>query len=157
MYPLLEKKDWKILSDLASEIASIVIADMDNGADDNRVQSYEEAALYQKLCDQIEFMEQKYGPHPIILDTKADFTDDINEKIELKRAAIQICLPNDNKLRGNILKDLSEIYLDEINDIAKAKQAITLAINDLKLDNDSNDIEDAFSIQKRILESEKLE
>jgi hypothetical protein len=151
VYMLLEKEDWKIVSDLASEIAAIIIGDMEAGADDDRTPSFEEADLYERLRAQIEFMELKYGPHPIILDTKADFAKNLDEQIRLKKEAISICLPDDFELRGNIERDLAELYFEEKNDLANAKVQIEASISDLEKGKDLDDLSVAIELRSIIL------
>lgn len=150
VYKPLEKEDWHVLSDLASEIAAMVIADMEAGEDDDREPGFEESLLYEQLRTQIGFMESKYGPHPIILDTKADFTDDLDEKIRLKEGAIALCLPDDFKLRGNIAVELAELFFEEKKDLAKAGLLIEASIRDLEKDGVSSDLSAALELRNRI-------
>ena len=153
MYKPLEKKDWKVLSALASEIASILISDMEAGVDPDRQPSFEEVNLYSKMHGQIEFMEMKYGPHPMILDTKADFVKEPDEQIRLKELAISLCRSDDYDLRGNITKELAELYADEKNEIERASKLIEKAISDLEKGNDPNDLAEAKEIRDKISNS----
>lgn len=150
MYMKLEKEDWDALSHLASEIAAILMADMEAGVDPDRPSSFEETELFAKMQDQIEFMELKYGPHPIILDTKADFADDVDEQIRLKHEAIAYCFPEDHELRGNILRELAELYFEEKNDSVKADGAIEAAIKDLENADDPQVLRTAKEMKDKI-------
>jgi hypothetical protein len=146
----LEKEDWNVLSDLAMRIAFIIGKELEAGVEPDREASFEERELYAKMAEQLDFMEIKYGPHPLILDTMADIAKDYKEKIRLKEAARSLCLANDFELRGNITTELAEIHLEESGNVRLAKELIDEAISDLKQGSDLNGLEMAVEVKGKI-------
>jgi hypothetical protein len=150
MYKPLDIADWKILSDLASQIAYILIDEMKDGKDGMPKPSIEEITLYSKMNDQLEFMEDKYGPHPLILDTKADIVNDTKEKIQLKERAKLLCLEDDYDLRGVLCKELAELYFEYTGEIEKAKELIKEAKFNLEKSENKNELDEANQIETEI-------
>ncbi|MDB5051398.1 MAG: hypothetical protein JWO30_4469 [Fibrobacteres bacterium] len=150
MYKTLEKADWTVLSELALEIAGIIIDDIKDGKDEGSEPSFEQVSLYSKMAEQLEFMEEKYGPHPLILDTKADIIKDPEEKIQLKEKAKSLCLSDDFDLRGVLCTELAELYFEEKNDIVMARKQIQEAKQDFEKTGNKKGLKELRQVEEEI-------
>lgn len=64
-----------------------------------------------KLLDVIDRLRERYGDHPALLETEADFTDDREARIALYRRAIDIATRHGLSTRS-IRLSLARVYLD---------------------------------------------
>lgn len=151
MYMKLEREDWSVLTELALKIASITVEEMEYVADPDKEPDFEEKALYAKMAEQLEFMAVKYGPHPLILDTRADFVRSPEEKILLKEEAKALCFQDDYNLRGSLSKELAELYFEDKGDCEKALSLVGEAVLDLESGKDLIGLAEAKELRTRIL------
>jgi hypothetical protein len=108
----ISQDDWDVVATLAAQIAN------DASSEEN---SSEE--LTQKLLEQLDRLESKYGLLPSILATRADYLSDFNRRIQSLEsawsAATQI---SDNANRTFIASSLAALFIDELRDVPNGKR-----------------------------------
>jgi hypothetical protein len=69
------------------------------------------------LLDILGELRVQHGEHPVLLETEADFTDEVAERIELYRRAVRLATAN-NLPTLSIRLSLAEVFLDAGNRVA---------------------------------------
>ncbi|MBU6953839.1 hypothetical protein [Hahella sp. HN01] len=102
--------EWETIVELASEIANMTAIDVDA------------SLIERKLLLELDKLEEKYGPLPSILSTKAEYIDEFRLKLTLlKEAYINSCEISDLNNRAFISSTIAELYIDNCNDIVRSK------------------------------------
>lgn len=82
-----------------------------------------QASHFEELCCVLSELQSKYGRHPALLETEADFTDDPNERVALYEEATQLAL-NGGLLTYTIRISLARVLIEEIEDPKRALQEL---------------------------------
>lgn len=81
------EEEWSLVSDAAREATNAALMD----------DEILRASRVEDLIEALHSLREKYGSHPVLLETEADFTDDPSDSIALykqaKRLAIEHALP----------------------------------------------------------------
>ena len=92
----------------------------------NASEEEDDEQLSSKLKDVFDLLESlaiKYGPHPILYETKADIIPNPNERVELYREAISLAelnyLPT-----ISIRLSLAEVLIEDLKDYESAKKEL---------------------------------
>ena len=110
------EEKWAEVIDLICDITSVI----DEG--DTLVADEYTFDLHCMLDD----LERAHGAQPIIISTKADFTDDIDEQIGLYEQAINMAEQvNDPICIVQSAESLAQLYIEEIADPEKGTAALT--------------------------------
>ena len=94
-----------------------------------------------------------------VLATEADYIDDEELKVSLlKEAYCTACEISDFKNKAYISSSLVELYLDEINDLIKAKYWINIFTSDLSLYSDDYllELQEEFKSENYKLDEPKM-
>lgn len=100
-------EDWDKVTELAANIANAACAD--------------DQILFSKhveeLLSYLETLQVKYGDLPSILATRADYVEDISERLALLQRAYTIAQQHgDNINLTSIASSLTQLYIDELRD-----------------------------------------
>jgi hypothetical protein len=91
----IEKTDWDAVHELACDVANAAMAD------DNDLLAFKNTALLNLLSK----LKEKYGGHPAILATIADFLDDPNDRRVLYMKALGIAREQGNQAEIDEIED----------------------------------------------------
>jgi len=72
--------EWQKVGDVAHSLVNASLAD----------DSILHASLFAELLGVLEGLRQRYGEHPVLLETAADFCDDLVPQLDLYRSAIRL-------------------------------------------------------------------
>ncbi len=78
-FPFTES-EWEAVSDATLSVVNAVLAD----------DATLRASLYISLLDVLNGLRVRYGDHPVLLETEADFADDDGERVDLYRRAADL-------------------------------------------------------------------
>jgi hypothetical protein len=117
----IKKSDWDTVTDCAAEVCNAT----SNGTD--------ESLLVALLLKNLNLLKLKYGRHPAILATEADYVDELDIKGSLlKEAYVNACELHDFKNKSYISSSLVEYYIDDIEDSIKAEYWVAIFSSDLQ-------------------------
>ena len=81
------------------------------------------AANLKNVFDLLEALAIKYGPHPVLYETKADILPNPAERVELYRQAIR--LAESNALQTLTIRlSLAEVLIEDLGDFAAARKEL---------------------------------
>lgn len=81
------------------------------------------AAKLKNVFDLLEALAIKYGPHPVLYETKADILPNPAERVELYKQAIR--LAESNALQTLTIRlSLAEVLIEDLGDFAGAKKEL---------------------------------
>ena len=81
------------------------------------------AANLKNVFDLLEALAIKYGPHPVLYETKADILPNPAERVELYRQAIR--LAESNALQTLTIRlSLAEVLIEDLLDFAAARKEL---------------------------------
>lgn len=81
------------------------------------------AANLKNVFDLLEALAIKYGPHPVLYETKADILPNPAERVELYKQAIS--LAESNALQTLTIRlSLAEVLIEDLGDFAEARQQL---------------------------------
>ncbi len=102
--------DWDKIRGMSADVANAAICD-DQGAL-RKARSEILSAIKQFIV--------KYGEKPSLLATKADYVEDLNDRIPLLEKAYEIsCDTCDVRNKTYISQSLAELYIDDMKDMQK--------------------------------------
>ena len=109
--------------------------------------------------DKRDFLEKKYGRLPSILSIRAHYIDEREAKLSLlKEAYLTACENSDIKNKIHICNDIAELYIEEFNDIFRAKYWINTLKDNLdhypENEDKDEDFQDYFKLLYKILPNE---
>lgn len=96
-----------------------------------------EAAQTARLEALLEDLRARYGEHPILLETKADFTNDVGERMALYERAKGISLANGLPTLS-IRLSMARVFLDELGQPAAARRELLGCHPELDSDPDTS-------------------
>jgi hypothetical protein len=110
-------EDWDVVKDFAARIANAVCAD--DNANSQR--------LTEELSRYLERLETKYGKLPSIIATKADYTADLNQRVELLKQAYALAKQSDDKVNMTLTaSSLAQLFVEEALDVPSAESWLAL-------------------------------
>ncbi len=113
------------------------------------------ASAFQKFVSVLDALRAKYGRHPVLLETEADFTDETPRAIALYRVAIDLALAHGLPAYA-IRISLASRYLDEPTEPALALAELTACQAEVAHSGDEYDRQwwvEAYSEARRLLRS----
>jgi len=122
--------DWERVKELALAIVNASEGDEEGGVD--------ETASLMSFLDRL---EQKYGAHPGILSTRADFLSDPDEAVTLLEQAWGVAVNRrDARSRLYIADTLASTYIRELEDAQAGEKWLDRVAQELKSAGDETDI-----------------
>ena len=107
------EEDWESVEDAVVDLVNA------SGEEDDEVI----AANLKNVFDLLEALAIKYGPHPVLYETKADILPNPAERVELYRQAIR--LAESNALQTLTIRlSLAEVLIEDLGDFAEAKKEL---------------------------------
>lgn len=117
------EEDWHSV-----EEAVIDLVDASRGEDDDLI-----AACMKNVFDLLEALAIKYGPHPVLYETKADVLLNPAERVALYQQAIS--LAESNALQTLTIRlSLAEVLIDDLGDTAEARKQLAACRSELTED-----------------------
>ena len=109
----ISSKDWEIVADLAARIANAACAENERAGN----------AATQELFAHLVRLERKYGRLPSILATRADYAEDMSQKVSLLEEAWRLA-QNRQDIRNLVFiaSSLAEVFLTELKDYQKGRK-----------------------------------
>ena len=108
-----KEEDWESV-----EEAVIALVNASGDEDDEVI-----AAKLKTVFDLLEALAIKYGPHPVLYETKADILPNPAERVELYRQAIR--LAESNALQTLTIRlSLAEVLIEDLGDFAAARKEL---------------------------------
>ncbi len=102
-------EEWERIKEGACAIVNASLADDD----------VLRASHFLELQFVLSELRAKYGPHPLLLETEADFTDEPPERVALYEQAIQVAL-REEIITFTIRLSLARVLLDHFGDAKRA-------------------------------------
>lgn len=101
------KEEWNEIWELSCEIANTSLNE----------DAYTIDNLTSELLYKLSRLRMKYGEQPIFLSTKADYIEEIDERLTLYKRAVELSLEiNDYSCLTQSAESITEIYIDEFSD-----------------------------------------
>jgi hypothetical protein len=100
-YPNISEEDWERLRELAADLVN---------ADEG---TKEESHIRGLLLSLLDSLEEKYGPHPKIFDSRADFLHHGQDPVPWRLKAYEICSDKDFQEKTLISSSLCQFYIEE--------------------------------------------
>ena len=110
---LFEDEEWDEIGELTHRLTNSTLAD------DDVLHESIHRELIERLCE----LTEKYGDHPVLLETLADYVEDPNERLLLYRKALQLSEKHGMPTL-TIRVWLAELLLEELNDAAEARRVL---------------------------------
>lgn len=139
-------KDWNQVKDLACKIANVTCDE-----DETRLAGYTKQLhrLLQKLSEQ-------YGERPSILATKADYTENVRQKLALlKRAYTHARERNDQANLTFVASSIAQVYVEELENIRNGTQWLHKLREHLEAYPDDTERKEFRRLQKRLTAQSK--
>jgi hypothetical protein len=97
--------DWEVVSNLARDVVESV----------ERPEEHEGAE--RRLLMFLEELEQKYGKRPSILATRADYVEDVRERVTLLDEAYELATAMNDSLNCTLIaSSLAQLFIEEMQD-----------------------------------------
>jgi hypothetical protein len=123
-------EEWSEINHLASVITNATLAD------DTALQE----SVFIELVEILGKLRAKYGDHPVLLETEADFEADPSQRLVRYRQAIRVAerfgLPT-----LSIRLSLATLLLEDFNDASKARHELIACEKELHAHDDQGDID----------------
>ena len=105
--------------------------------------------LFSKFLGIIKKLENKYGRHPVLLETLADFTDEPEESKKLYTDALEIAKKN-GLPKISICISFAELLIDHFDDNAYALQILKSTDNEIKQHTDKWDVKNYYRLKRKL-------
>jgi hypothetical protein len=106
-------EEWSRVGDLAAAIFNATVADDD----------VLRASLIEELCDVLSGLRDRYGEHPVLFETEADYAEVPAERVELYERARQIAIDG-GWVTYSIRLSLARVLLEDLGESARARQEL---------------------------------
>lgn len=114
------KADWQKVQDVSHSIVNATLAD----------DSVLQESLFAELSDVLNGLRLRYGEHPVLLETEADFCDDLHLQVELYRSAIT--LAETHRLPTFTIRiSLADVLLHQLHDAKQAARELAVCESEL--------------------------
>ncbi len=130
--------EWQSVEAISRALANAALAD------DHVLR----AALFQELLNVLEELRGRYGDHPVLRETEADFCDDYLSQVELYRQAIRLA-EDYNLPTLSIRLSLASILLQEINDPSLALSELNACKPELAKNADASQMQEWAELMKQ--------
>ena len=107
------EEDWDSIED-----AVVALVNASEDADDESV-----AKKLKDVFDLLEALAIKYGPHPVLFETKADIVPNPKERVGLYREAISLAEIN-SLPTSSIRLSLAEVLIEDLGDLKSANKEL---------------------------------
>ncbi len=121
------QSEWQRIEDVCRSMVDAILVD----------DSVLEASLYAELMVRLQELRERYGEHPVLLETAGDFSGDSLMQIELYRRAIQLATDN-NITTLSIRLSLAGVFLRDFNDRPQAVRELLACQPELDQEADSS-------------------
>ena len=139
-------KSWPFSEDDWASVQEAVV-DMVNASNED-----DDELIAEKIKDVLDLLEAlalKYGPHPVLFETKADIMTNPSERVELYRQSIN--LAEQHTLQTVTVRlSLSEVLIEDFGDSDAAKKELELCKGELT---EEDDLEEWKSLTERANQS----
>lgn len=136
----IKNSEWDMVKEYVAEICSL--------SAENKSDFFAKKKLFVLL----EKLENQYGRLPSIISTRADYTEDVYQSLALnKEAYTTACEISDEKNMSLISGEITEIYLDELNELKTGTFWLSIFENCLSKYSDEylNELFEDLSTRKR--------
>ena len=124
MHPFPYSSDeWEFVSTASLKVVNATLADDD----------VLRASCFIGLQEVLDELRTRHGEHPVLLETEADFTDDLPERVELYQRAIGLALAN-RLSTLSIRLSLARVYLEDLRQPAQARHELVECQHELTPD-----------------------
>lgn len=114
------EEDWESVEEAVIDLVNA------SGEEDDEVI----AANLKNVFDLLEALAIKYGPHPVLYETKADILPNPAERVELYRQAIR--LAESNALQTLTIRlSLAEVLIEDLGNFAAARKELEACKDEL--------------------------
>jgi hypothetical protein len=107
------------------------------------------AVKIKDVLDLLEALAIKYGPHPVLFETKADIMTNAVERVELYRQAINLA-EQESLPTTTVRLSLAEVLIEDLGDNDAAKKELELCKEELT---EEDDLEEWKSLTERANQS----
>jgi hypothetical protein len=108
------QREWQEVADVSMSHTNATLAD----------DAVLQASLYVELQEVLDKLRRKYGEHPILIETAADFGDDATERRDMYRSAVRLAEAN-GLPTFTIRISLGRLLLQEFDDPTQAAQELS--------------------------------
>ena len=127
----ISKEDWDVVHGLAVDVANASMRDDDEATGASR----------RHLLEYLDFLQEKYGPLPSILATRASYSDDRTEKLDLLTRAYALAdARRDHRSQLYVASSLAELHIEEFRDASEGLRWLRLVRGLLEEVGDSSDV-----------------
>jgi hypothetical protein len=114
----------------------------------------EDAILHASLVEELRYvldeLRAKYGQHPALLETEADFTDEPSERVALYEQAKQAALAG-GWVTYSIRISLARVLLEELGDVERAMQELVACRDEVTACADESERQEWQELQKECI------
>jgi len=132
------KDEWGEIGDISYDMVNEVYKD-DNVSPE----------LFSKFVTIINKLENKYGKHPLLLETLADHTHDPEERKKLYAEALDIAITN-GLPTISIRNTFATLLIEEFEDHSMALQILQAGDEEIKKHDDEYNIEQYFKLKRKL-------
>jgi len=132
------KDDWGEIVDIECDMANFLEREDEDSPE-----------LFSKFLGIIKKLENKYGRHPVLLETLADFTDDPEESKKLYTEALEIATKN-GLPTITIRISFAESLIDYFDNNAYALQILKSADNEIKQHTDEWNVKEYYRLKRKL-------
>lgn len=101
------KEEWDEICELSADIADAICEEAD----------FVTEKITHQLLYKLSRLRLKYGELPILLSTRADHIDDLDERLRLYKRAIELALEiGDDACATQSAESIAQIYIEELQD-----------------------------------------
>ncbi len=137
----IHKKDWEKVTTLACNFANAV-------EEHNEKLSCRYRNRIHKLLNNL---MEKYGELPSLLATKADYTENIREKLPLLRKSYSLALKaKDHPNLTWVSSSIAEIYIDELKNLRSGRHWVSLLEKHLQFHSDDEEKNHLQKLKKQL-------
>lgn len=116
-------EDWEVVQDYAAKIANAACADDAKTSD----------IITEKLLRYLECLEAKYGKLPSILATRADYVNDLTQRVKLLEQSYELAKQSDDRENLTLTaSSLAQLYVEEAVDVSAAQKWLALLADALE-------------------------
>jgi Ni,Fe-hydrogenase I large subunit len=132
------KDEWGEIEDISYEMV-------------NSVYMYDKVSteIFSKFLAIIKKLETKYGRHPVLVETLADFTDDPKERKKLYTEALEIATKH-GLPTISIRNTFATLLIEEFQDHSMANQILEPTDREIEQHDDELDIAEYYRLKRKL-------
>lgn len=108
-------EEWEEVSEASRAVVNATLYDDDPLSE----------SLYLELVEVLSVLRGRYGPHPVLLETQADFETDVAERVKLYEAAIALAV-EEALPTFTIRLSLARVLIEYVGDTRLAREHLLL-------------------------------